>query len=184
MREDIDQDVPVPAQQGEPERPCKEPDGQPHCRIVLCKLVDELGVTFFTNRGSDKGSQLGANPRAAATFWWSQPRDRQVRLTGSVVPAKEELSDRYFASRPRQAQLASAASPQSQVLKSRAELEHLVADLTARVGNGPVTRPPQWGGYTLTPHTVEFWQGRHGRLHDRLRYHRTAHGWTIERLAP
>lgn len=159
-------------------------DGQPTCRIVLLKELDERGLTFFTNRGSEKGSELGANPRAAATFWWTLPRNRQVRVVGSVVPAAEDVSDRYFAARPRQAQIASAASPQSSVVRDRAELERLVAEHAARVGNGPVPRPPHWGGYVLVPHTIEFWQGREARLHDRLRYRRAHSTWTVERLAP
>lgn len=159
-------------------------DGQPHCRIVLLKQLDAQGLWFFTNRGSDKGAQLGANPRAAATFWWQQPRNRQVRVTGAIHPAPETVSDHWFDARPRQARIASAASPQSRVVADRAELERLVAELGARVGSGPVPRPPHWGGYVLTPHTVEFWQGRLARLHDRLRYHRIGGGWRIERLAP
>ncbi len=159
-------------------------DGQPHCRIVLLKVLDEHGLTFFTNRGSDKGSQLGANPRAAATFWWQQPRNRQVRITGAIVPASEAASDAYFADRPREAQIASASSPQSSVVPDRATLERLVADCRARTGDGPVTRPPHWGGYVLVPHVLEFWQGRVARLHDRLRFRRQHGLWSIERLAP
>ncbi|MGE3174332.1 MAG: pyridoxamine 5'-phosphate oxidase [Planctomycetota bacterium] len=159
-------------------------DGQPHCRIVLLKQVDEQGLAFFTNKGSDKGAQIAANPQAAATFWWSKPRNRQVRIVGSIVPTPETESDRYFESRPREAQLASAASPQSSVVRDREELERLVTELRERVGTGAVPRPPQWGGYRLRPHQVEFWQGRAARLHDRLRYRRDGSGWVIERLAP
>jgi pyridoxamine 5'-phosphate oxidase len=159
-------------------------DGQPHCRIVLCKGIDAHGIRFFTNRDSDKGTQLAANARAAATFWWQVPRNRQVRVAGSIRQATEAESDAYFASRPRDAQLASAASPQSRVVASRDALERLVAELAARVGDGAVPRPPQWGGYWLLAETVEFWQGRAARLHDRLRYRRNAGRWTTERLAP
>lgn len=159
-------------------------DGQPHCRIVLLKIVDASGFTFFTNRDSDKGRQLRENPRAAATFWWPQPRNRQVRIEGSIVVVADDVSDRYFAERPRRAQLCSAASPQSRPIGDRDELERLVALLDKRIGDGPVPRPAQWGGLRLEPRSLEFWQGRNGRLHDRFRYERLANGWQIERLAP
>lgn len=159
-------------------------DGQPHCRIVLLKQVDGSGFTFFTNRDSDKGAQLAGNARAAATFWWSRPRNRQVRVTGVVELVADAVSDRYFAERPRRAQLCSAASPQSRRVDSREELERRVAELAVATGDGPVVRPPHWGGYVLVPQTVEFWQGRDGRLHDRLRYRREAGAWLLERLAP
>ncbi len=158
--------------------------GQPHCRIVLLKLLDERGFTFFTNRDSDKGVQLDANARAAATFWWPRPRNRQVRVTGVVERVDDGVSDAYFAARPQRAQLCSAASPQSRRIDSRAELERLVAALQTATGDGPVARPPHWGGYVLVPQTIEFWQGRDGRLHDRFRYLRAAAGWQLERLAP
>lgn len=159
-------------------------DGQPHCRIVLLKLLDERGFTFFTNRDSDKGAQLSANARAAATFWWPRPRNRQVRITGLVERTGDDVSDAYFAARPRRAQLCSSASPQSRRIDSRAQLERMVDALTAATGDGPVVRPQHWGGYVLVPQTVEFWQGRDGRLHDRFRYAREGEGWQLERLAP
>lgn len=158
--------------------------GQPHCRIVLLKQIDGRGFAFFTNRDSDKGAQLANNPRAAATFWWPAPRNRQVRVTGGVIDAAPAECDHYFASRPRRAQLCSAASQQSRVVRDRAELERRVDELEAVVGGGLVPRPPQWGGYVLQPAAIEFWQGRDGRLHDRLRYTRGSAGWVIERLAP
>jgi pyridoxamine 5'-phosphate oxidase len=159
-------------------------EGQPHCRVVLLKGLDANGLVFFTNRQSDKGMQLAANPRAAATFWWAAPRTRQVRVVGSVIPATADEADRYFASRPRRAQLCSAASPQSRVVRDRAQLEAAVAALAAAVGDGPVPRPPHWGGYRLQPAAIEFWQGREGRLHDRVRCVRDVAGWRRERLAP
>jgi pyridoxamine 5'-phosphate oxidase len=159
-------------------------EGQPHCRIVLLKELDGRGLTFFTNKQSAKGAQLAAEPRAAATFWWPAPRHRQVRVTGRVEAASEASADAYFASRPRRAQLCSAASPQSRRVRDREELEGLVAALAARTGELPVARPAHWGGYVLVPTTIEFWQGRDGRLHDRVRCVRVAGGWQRERLAP
>ncbi|MCC7396414.1 MAG: pyridoxamine 5'-phosphate oxidase [Planctomycetes bacterium] len=158
--------------------------GQPHCRIVLLKQIDARGFAFFTNRDSDKGAQLAFDPRAAATFWWPAPRNRQVRVLGSVVDATAAECDHYFTARPRRAQLCSAASPQSKVVQDRAELERLVDELEAVTAGGPVVRPAHWGGYVLRPAVVEFWQGRDGRLHDRFRYTRHSDEWTIERLAP
>jgi pyridoxamine 5'-phosphate oxidase len=142
------------------------------------------GLSFFTNHDSDKGHELAANPRAAATFWWTDPRNRQVRVEGAVARASNAAADAYFAGRPRRAQLCSAASPQSREVAGRAELEALVAALAARLGDGPVPRPAHWGGYVLAPEVVEFWQGRDSRLHDRFRYTRAANGWRRVRLAP
>jgi pyridoxamine 5'-phosphate oxidase len=159
-------------------------DGQPHCRIVLLKVLDRDGFGFFTNRSSDKGEQLRANPRVAATFWWPRPRNRQVRVLGTVEDVSADAADRYFAERPRRAQLCSAASPQSRVVADRAELERLVDELEARFAGGAVPRPGHWGGYSIRPRLIEFWQGRDGRLHDRFRYERSAGGWSPRRLAP
>jgi pyridoxamine 5'-phosphate oxidase len=158
--------------------------GQPHCRIVLLKAIDVRGLSFFTNKQSDKGAQLAANPRAAATFWWGAPRNRQVRVTGTIEHASADAADLYFGSRPRRAQLCSAASPQSRVVADRDELERRVDALAAQVGDLPVPRPAHWGGYVLVPTAIEFWQGRDGRLHDRFRYLRDGASWRIERLAP
>lgn len=158
--------------------------GQPHCRIVLLKQVDARGFVFFTNKDSEKGRQLAANGRAAATFWWSAPRNRQVRVTGAVREVADAEADEYFASRPRRAQLCSAASPQSRPVPGRAQLERLVDELAAAVGDGPIARPAHWGGYVLRPEAVEFWQGRNGRLHDRFRFTRAGEGWSVDRLAP
>lgn len=159
-------------------------DGQPRCRIVLLKLCEAAALVFFTNLDSDKGRELRANPRAAATFWWPQPQNRQVRFTGRVELAGAAASDRYFHERPRGARIASAASPQSRVIADRAELERRVAELEAQVGDGVVPRPQHWGGYRLLADEVEFWQGRNDRMHDRFRYARTGAAWRIERLAP
>ncbi|MCU0863616.1 MAG: pyridoxamine 5'-phosphate oxidase [Planctomycetes bacterium] len=159
-------------------------DGQPHCRILLLKTLDARGFTFFTNQHSAKGGQLDANPRAAATFWWPRPRNRQVRITGTTELVEPEVADAYFQSRPRRAQLCSAASPQSRVVADRDELERRVDALARTVGDGPVPRPAHWGGYRLVPAAIEFWQGRDGRLHDRFRFRREGVGWAVDRLAP
>ncbi len=159
-------------------------DGQPHCRVVLLKELDGRGLTFFTNKHSDKGQQLAANARAAINFWWPAPRNRQVRLLGTVEHVEDAIADAYFRSRPRRAQICSAVSPQSRVVGGRDEIERLADELTARVGDGEVQRPAHWGGYRLLPTSIEFWQGRNGRLHDRFRYRVAAGSWRIEQLAP
>jgi pyridoxamine 5'-phosphate oxidase len=159
-------------------------DGQPHCRVVLLKQLDSNGFGFFTNKKSAKGSQLGENVRAAATFWWGGPRARQVRIEGVISELPEADADKYFASRPRRAQLCSAASPQSQVVKDRDELEGIVGALEANYTGQAIRRPDHWGGYALKPHLLEFWQGRDGRLHDRFRFELGAGSWLVDRLAP
>lgn len=157
--------------------------GRPDVRTVLVKAIDERGIVFYTNYESAKGRDLAANPRGAAVFAWL-PMERQVRLTGAVTPVPREETEAYFASRPRESQLGAWASPQSSVVGSRQELEDAEAAVAARFGDGPVPAPPHWGGYLLSPDAVEFWQGRVGRLHDRLRYRRDGDRWTLERLAP
>jgi pyridoxamine 5'-phosphate oxidase len=161
------------------------PDGAPSARVVLLKGVDERGFVFYTDYRSQKGAELLRNPRAALVLYWS-PLERQVRITGMVTRASTEESAAYFASRPLASRLSASASTQSAVIPDRSSLEARVAEL-ARI-HAAATPPPlpaYWGGFRVAPTTVEFWQGRPNRLHDRLRYHRDDGGtWHIERLSP
>ena len=155
--------------------------GAPSARMVLLKGADERGFRFFTNAESRKGTELAANPRAALLFHWP---GRQVRVEGGVVVVPVEESDAYFASRGEGSRLSAAASPQSRPVSGRDELEAAVDALRARHPGGP-PRPPQWGGYRLTPDAYEFWQHGDDRLHDRFRYTPAAGGgWRVERLGP
>ena len=158
-------------------------DGAPAVRTVLAKAIDERGIAFYTNYDSAKAVELGANPRAAAVFAWLA-HERQVRLSGPVNRVDRAETEAYFASRPRESQLGAWASPQSQVVASRAELDELVRAVEERFAGRDVPAPTNWGGFRLVPDSVEFWQGRRGRLHDRIRFRRTATGWVRERLAP
>ena len=158
-------------------------DGAPDARMVLLKGHGPDGFRFFTNRGSAKARQLAADRRAALVVYWRE-LDRQVRIRGGVEPLSDPDSDAYFATRPRDSQLGAWASPQSRPLESREELERRFAELDAEYAEAAVPRPPFWGGYLLAPATVEFWQGRIGRLHDRFLYSREGGGWSIVRLAP
>ena len=160
-------------------------DCRPATRTVLCKGVDERGLRFFTNRRSRKGAHLSAVPACAATFLWKEV-ERQVGLTGSARPLDDDESDAYFASRPRGSQLGAWASAQSEVVTGgRGALEGALAELEERWPPGSaIPRPAHWGGYLLVPDTLEVWQGRPNRLHDRLRYRRRDGAWLVERLAP
>ena len=161
-----------------------DPDGQPWTRTVLLKGCDERGFTFFTNYDGAKGRHLTGNPRAALTFWWGG-LERQVNVTGLVEKIPREESERYFHTRPIASQLGAWASQQSAILADRAELESKFSEAREKYGETEIPLPPNWGGYCLRPATVEFWQGRRSRLHDRLRYTRQPDGaWKIERLSP
>ncbi|MFP5487224.1 MAG: pyridoxamine 5'-phosphate oxidase [Acidimicrobiia bacterium] len=157
--------------------------GHPDARTVLIRSADRHGFTFFTNYESAKSHQMTARPVAAATFLWLE-HHRQVRVRGTVERVSDLESDEYFATRPRASQIGAWASPQSEVLRDRHELMELVTDYDRKFHDGPVPRPPHWGGWRLVPHEWEFWQGRPSRLHDRFRYRPDGHAWHIDRLAP
>ncbi len=157
--------------------------GHPSARTVLLKDVNEEGFAFYSNYDSRKAREMDENPHASLVFWW-QPLDRQVRIEGEVSRLSGPLSDAYFALRPRGSQISAWASPQSDVMAGREALEQRGDEVRARYQGEDIPRPPNWGGYVLQPHSMEFWQGRPDRLHDRLRYSRAADGWKIERLAP
>lgn len=159
------------------------PDAVPAARIVLLKDVTDRGFVFFTNYESAKAAHLEANPRAALVSFWAD-LERQVRITGTVARVAPAVSDEYFQSRPLDSQLGAWASPQSRPIADRAALERRMAEVTTEYAGRDVPRPPHWGGYEVTASTIEFWQGRPNRLHDRLRYVREASGWRLERLAP
>ena len=158
------------------------PDGRPSVRIVLLKGFDAEGVRFFTNYESRKGDDLESNPRAACTMLWHQV-ERQVRVEGVVARTTTEASDAYFSARPRGSRLGAVASPQSRVVSGRAELEQRYA-AAAEASPDEIERPAYWGGYIVRPESIEFWQGRESRMHDRIRFRRSPSGWHRERLAP
>jgi pyridoxamine 5'-phosphate oxidase len=161
-------------------------DGAPDARVVLMKGYDGAGFIFGTSYASAKGAQLAVNPRAALVFPWHAIQ-RQVRVTGRVERIGDTASDGLWDPRPRGAQLAAVASVQSTVVDSRRELADRVRLLDEQTADGPVPRPATWGGYRVVPETVEFWQGGHDRLHDRLKFVRDdaeGGGWIVQRLAP
>jgi len=159
-------------------------DGVPSARIVLLKGFDGEGFVFFTNYNSFKGQQLTENPKACLVFFWKE-LERQVRITGLVQKISAAASDAYFYSRPAASQVGAIASPQSQVIESREWLDEHYRDLKKELKKGAIKRPEHWGGFIVKPVILEFWQGRPGRLHDRLQYTLDEKGsWKLERLAP
>lgn len=157
--------------------------GRPSARVVLLRGLDERGLTFFTNRTSRKGRELGANPAAAVVFHWPELR-RQVRVEGPVEETSIEDSEAYWRSRPRASRIAAWASPQSQPLAGRVDLEARVTEAEARFAGADVPLPEFWGGYRVIAGAVEFWEHHDDRLHDRILYVRSGEGWRRERLAP
>ena len=159
-------------------------DAKPSVRVVLLKGFDQDGFVFFTNYESEKGVQLEANPYASLAFYWIE-LDRQIRIAGKTEKTSRQESEGYFHSRPIGSQLGAWASRQSEVLDGRRVLDARMVEMTERFGDNPIPLPPHWGGYRVKPDTMEFWQGRPNRLHDRFRYRRQTDGtWLIERLAP
>jgi pyridoxamine 5'-phosphate oxidase len=159
-------------------------DGRPSARMVLLRGLDSRGFIFYTNLRSRKAHEMDVNGRVALVFHW-QKLERQVRIEGVIERAADDVADAYFRTRPRGSQLGAWASPQSEVIASRHELEVKIAEIEQRFGDGPIPRPDFWGGFRVVPTRLEFWQGRVSRLHDRFRYRLdTGENWVIERLAP
>lgn len=158
-------------------------EGEPSARVVLLKSWDQRGFVFYTNYNSRKASELLENPRASLVFWW-QGLERQVRIEGRVEKTAEEEADDYFQTRPRESQIGAWASAQSEVIPDRSTLEQRFQEIAHAYENQPIPRPRHWGGFRLAPDSIEFWQGRPNRMHDRLRYRRLASAWVVERLSP
>jgi pyridoxamine 5'-phosphate oxidase len=157
--------------------------GMPSGRTVLLKAVDERVFTFFSNYASRKGADLATNPRASLVWHWKE-LERQVCVSGTVSRTSEADSDQYFASRPEGSRYAAWVSKQSSVIANRDALEKGLAEVQKKFPRGVIPRPDYWGGFSVAPLVIEFWQGRPNRLHDRFRYTRTGADWTIDRLSP
>ncbi|WP_461790903.1 pyridoxamine 5'-phosphate oxidase [Pedobacter sp.] len=157
--------------------------GRPNARIVLLKGVDEEGFSFYTNYLSQKGKEIKRNPFACLVFFWAE-LERQVRIEGKIEKLDKETSEQYFHSRPTGSQIGAIASPQSQVIEGRESLEAKVQELTQQYEGKQIPKPAHWGGYIVKPTSIEFWQGRPSRLHDRIKFTLVNGGWKIERLAP
>lgn len=158
-------------------------EGKPSSRIVLLRDISTKGFIFYTNFNSKKSQDIVNNPYAALTFFWPQI-ERQVRIEGVLEKVNDAVSDKYFQSRPRESKIGAWVSPQSQVIKDRDVLEEKFNELSAKYPGEEVPRPPYWGGFLLKPSTIEFWQGRPNRLHDRIQYVFEDDKWLIQRLAP
>ena len=158
-------------------------DGIPSARIVLLKGFDNNGFQFYTNYESYKGRQLAENPKACLVFFWKE-LERQVRITGLVAKLNDVTNDVYFSSRPIGSRIGAVVSPQSRIVESREWLDSKYNELLNANKDGEIKRPAQWGGYTVKPVIIEFWQGRPSRMHDRIQYSLEENGWKIERLAP
>jgi pyridoxamine 5'-phosphate oxidase len=157
--------------------------GKPNARIVLLKGFDEQGFSFYTNYLSTKGKELKKNPQACLVFFWAELQ-RQVRIEGKVEKLDKETSEAYFHARPLGSQIGAIASPQSQVINNRKDLEHKVEELTKTYQDKTIPKPAHWGGYIVKPISIEFWQGRSSRLHDRIKYDLVNGKWQMNRLAP
>jgi pyridoxamine 5'-phosphate oxidase len=158
-------------------------DGQPSVRMVLLKYYGRDGFVFYTNLGSRKAGEIAANPRVALLFYWPGLH-RQIKILGQAARTTVAEDTRYFLSRPRDSQLGAWVSRQSSVISARSVLENKFAEMKERFASGDVPLPSFWGGYRVAPHSIEFWQGRESRLHDRFRYLRQREGWQVSRLAP
>ena len=159
-------------------------DGYPKNRVVLLKKYTYEGFIFYTNYDSEKGKAIAKNPNVCLSFFW-HAAERQIIIKGKAEKISKNLSDGYFESRPRGSQLGAVVSNQSEVVKDRAELENKLKELGAKFEGKDIERPKNWGGYIVKPSTIEFWQGRPNRLHDRIRYQlQEDYNWKIERLAP
>ena len=159
------------------------PDGKPSARVVLLKSFNEEGIVFYTNYESRKAKELTDNPYTSIVFDWHE-MERQVRIEGVAKRVSAEESDKYFYSRPKGSQLGAWVSPQSTFIDGRKELEARQTKMESEFKEKPITRPPHWGGFLVKPHTIEFWQGRQNRLHDRMIYIKTGDEWMLRRLAP
>ena len=157
-------------------------NGVPSSRVLLLRDATEKGFSFFTNYSSRKSQEIEVNPNVCMNFFWPE-MERQVRINGSISRLSEQKSDDYFNSRPYESRIGAWCSPQSQVIESREVLENKIQELKKKYPN-EVPRPENWGGYTIVPNEIEFWQGRASRLHDRFLYNKEGENWTINRLAP
>ena len=161
----------------------QQSDGGVASRVVLLKEVSDEGFVFYTNYNSSKGQSIEQNNQVCISFFW-QSMERQVIIQGTAKKLPPEASDQYFQSRPRGSQLGAHVSNQSEVIESRSTLENRLKSLEDQYKNQPIPRPTHWGGYVVSPHSIEFWQGRTNRLHDRLVYKQKSSTWVIERLSP